>query len=387
MISFINWLLSSKVREARQMSGHARKILEEQRDQLNPQAIQAMEESIATLKTTFKTQRDAKTISSRMADLESTATKWLKPYPYASYRENVEVFLVAIAVAMGIRTFFLQPFKIPTGSMQPTLYGVTADNFIGDSNFKMPGMVEGWMSAIFQGASYYHVVAKNSGALSIIDSQPTRFIFNLTQKFRIGEDVYTVWWPPDNFFRHAGLVEGMMFQKGQDVIKMRAVSGDHLFVDRVSYNFRRPHRGDIVVFQTVGIRGQGMTDDQHYIKRLIGLPGESVQIGDDRHVVINGKRLDKTTPHFEKVYDEENWKDGGYLGHVNGRVRPLGMSYFEDASYTFKIPSNHYLVMGDNTLNSSDSRYWGSFPTTNVIGKSFFVYWPFNKRFGWWGHD
>ncbi len=387
MRSFINWLLSSKSRDARQMCGHARKILEEQRDQLNPQAVKAMEDSIRELRSKAITQRDAKLLQSGMAELETCATKWLKPYPYASYRENVEVFLVAIAVAMGIRTFFLQPFKIPTGSMQPTLYGVTADNYIGDPNFKIPGALAGWFSSIFQGASYYHVVAKDDGAFSLVDAQPTRFLFNISQKFRIGKDVYTVWWPPDNFFKHAGLADGMMFQKGQDVIKMRAVSGDHLFVDRLSYNFRRPHRGDIVVFQTVGIRGQGMTDDQHYIKRLVGLPGETVQIGDDRHLVIDGKRLDKTTLHFEKIYDEVNWKDGGYLGHANGRVRPLGMTYFEDSNFQYKIPPNQYLVMGDNTLNSSDSRYWGSFQTTNVIGKSFFVYWPFNSRFGWWGHD
>ena len=63
---------------------------------------------------------------SRWRILEKVANKWLKPYPNAAWRENVEVLLVALAVAMGIRTFFLQPFKIPTGSMQPTLYGVTS---------------------------------------------------------------------------------------------------------------------------------------------------------------------------------------------------------------------------------------------------------------------
>src|SRR5437879_11112883 len=62
----------------------------------------------------------------QMEEVEKVANKWLKPYPNAAWRENIEVLLVALAVAMGIRTFFLQPFKIPTGSMQPTLFGVTS---------------------------------------------------------------------------------------------------------------------------------------------------------------------------------------------------------------------------------------------------------------------
>src|SRR6202040_3286089 len=65
-------------------------------------------------------------LEKQMEKLEEVANKWLKPYPNAAWRENVEVLLVALTVAMGIRTFFLQPFKIPTGSMQPTLFGVTS---------------------------------------------------------------------------------------------------------------------------------------------------------------------------------------------------------------------------------------------------------------------
>ena len=71
-----------------------------------------------------------------MENLEKAANKWLKPYPNAAWRENVEVLLVALAVAMGIRTFFLQPFKIPTGSMQPTLYGVTSRNLIAGTRLQ-----------------------------------------------------------------------------------------------------------------------------------------------------------------------------------------------------------------------------------------------------------
>lgn len=387
MSAIVNWFLSRTVRQARQMCSHAQKIVDAQKDLLTPQAMEPVNRAIHDLRDATRGPLDAKAVEQKMVDLDKAASKWLKHYPFASYRENVEILLVAIAVAMGIRTFFLQPFKIPTGSMQPTLYGVTTKSFFDDPDFKVPSLPVRWWDFLSKGVTYHHVVANNDGAFSVIDYQPSRFLlFNLKQRFKIGDQVYTVWAPPENLWRHAGLAEGMVFKAGQDVIKMRAVSGDHLFVDRLTYNFRKPHRGDIVVFKTTGIRGPGMTDDQHYIKRLVGLSGESIQIGNDRHLIVDGKRLDASTPHFEKIYDEAHWNEDGYMGHVNGQYRPLGMTFFQDENFKFQVPPHQLLVMGDNTLNSSDSRYWGSFPEQNVIGKSFFVYWPFNSRFGCWGH-
>jgi signal peptidase I len=389
----LNWFLSSAVRQARQMCSHARKLVAAQRDLLSPQAIGAVEASITSLDQSTRGKLDVKVIEQRMTELEKVAVKWIKPYPNASYRENVEVLLVAIAVAMGIRTFILQPFKIPTGSMQPTLYGVTTLDL--GPNPQIPGFLKRMKDFVVSGISYYHVVAENDGVFSIVDQEPSRFLlFNLRQRFRIGDQVYSVWFPPEDLWKHAGLggrnypERHPEFKKGQDVLCLAAVAGDHLFVDRVTYNFRRPNRGDIVVFRTSNIRSSLIPDDQHYIKRLIGLPGETVQIGNDHHVVIDGKRLDSMTPHFAKVYDEAHWNAaGGYFGHVNASFRPLGMVFFQDETYKFPVPPRQYLVMGDNTLNSSDSRYWGSFPRENILGKSFFVYWPFNSRWGCWGHE
>ena len=123
-----------------------------------------------------------------------------------------------------------------------------------------------------------------------------------------------------------------------------------------------------------------MRQDQFYIKRLVALGGERVRIGDDRHVYINGEKLDATTPRFENVYRPDRMsvpaEPSEYSGHVNG------MEYFPNEEAVFEVPKDHYMVMGDNTLDSFDSRSWGPFPQQNVIGKSFFVYWPISKRFG-----
>src|SRR2546423_11566028 len=121
----IRWFISRTVRQAGQMHKHVHKLLSAQRDILSPQAIAAMEAAMLELKKTIASGASNQALLEQMANLEKAANKWLKHHPNAGLPENVEVLLVAIAVAMAIRTFFLQPFKIPTGSMQPTLYGIT----------------------------------------------------------------------------------------------------------------------------------------------------------------------------------------------------------------------------------------------------------------------
>ena len=158
----------------------------------------------------------------------------------------------------------------------------------------------------------------------------------------------------------------------------------------LTYNFRKAERGEIIVFETRGI--EGLPQDQFYIKRMVVKPRERVSIGDDRHLVINGLRLDASTPHFENVYGFNPATpphESQFSGHVNGSVAQQFGLYpglaplFPDAQTVFNNDGDAYMVMGDNTCNSSDSRTWGTLPARNVIGKSCFVYWPLTSRFGW----
>jgi signal peptidase I len=436
----LRWLKSKTVREACALRKHVQHLLSAQRDVLAPAALGAVTLAMNQLRNVIAAGENTGKIRIKMDELDFAANKWLKPYPHAMWRENVEVFLVAIAVAMAIRTFFLQPFKIPTGSMQPTLYGVTSvpdcsrifDQIIrgGVAQDKLqPQLNEqlklqqslvipaGWQrfKEWFEGVSYLHVVANNDGELQAVEP-PVRFlIFNLWQKLWIGGQSQFIWFPPDygesTLQKRAGLRtradfrEGQTCQKGRDLVKIKVSAGDHLFVDRLSYNFRKPQRGEIIVFATAGIpeerRGSfGIPGDQFYIKRLVGLGGETLSLAPDHevtvaspaggevvpvgHLVANGQPLSASTPRFENIYSYSGaspatrtlrYQENLYYGHA--------MIYELRPGREFQVATNHLFVMGDNTMNSLDSRFWGDFPADNVIGKSFFVYWPITSRFGW----
>jgi len=426
----IRWLLSKTIREAVAMRKHVHRWYCAQRDLLAPQAIGAVTLALNELQTAIDEAKPNKgRIRIKMEELEFAANKWLKPYPNATWRENVEVLLVAVAVAMGIRTFFIQPFKIPTGSMQPTLYGVTSTPdfapIFGEANagfddqakiqeeankqiqlqaaMKIPDIwhrIGDW----FHGITYVHFVAPTDGVMDQIEKPWPPAFFSILQRIEFAGTWYTIWFPPDygeEPLKYRAGLPGRIFRKGEDVIKLRVHAGDHLFVDRLTYNFRLPERGEIVVFDTHDITG--LPPDQQntfYIKRLVGLGGETLSIHQDYEVsdipqfgfgtkpvgnlVVDGKALSASTPHFENLYSFSNPPAGAkvlqyqpdhYYGHAMLQALAPGES--------FQVETNHYFVMGDNTFNSSDSRYWGDFSSDHVIGKAFFVYWPITKRFGW----
>ncbi|HXS68136.1 MAG TPA: signal peptidase I, partial [Candidatus Polarisedimenticolia bacterium] len=435
----INWLTSKTVREASTMCKHVKKLLQHQRDILSAKAVSEVETALKELEDATRGKIDNATLGNRMEKLEETANQWIKPYPHAGYRENIEVLLVALAVAMGIRTFFLQPFKIPTASMQPTLFGITSKNLRVDTDYQKPtgwGRVKDWLG----GGTYLTYKADEDGTFDGV-SKPLRFlIFNIKQTLWFNNKPHNFWFVPDtgggmplqyglpqtiaamfmnlpatkpdeppydseesDLEHRMGVRRGAQFHKGDTVMSVKIVSGDHLFIDRVSYNFRPPGRGDIVVFQTSGIpEGKRnlfhIPPDEFYIKRLVGLGGETLSIKQDYvvtgvptgegpadipvgHLVIDGHPLSASTPKFNHLYSFSNPKPGTQtipyqLDHYFGHAM---IGYLESGN-EYHVAPDDFFVMGDNTLNSLDSRYWGGFPQQKVLGKAFFVYWPINTR-------
>ncbi len=389
MIRFsFRWLVSRKIRMAVQMRHQVQKYLNAQRDLLGSEAVEHLEAAISESTRVINRGSIPKEVETGMNQLEEVANKWLKPYRNAGIRENVEVGIVAAAVVLGFRSFFFQPMAIPSGSAQPTFYGITEENLRGQPDSAVPTGIKKWYLSWVKGKKYYVSKAKASGVFEVVDREPVRlFPMVSKQRYKIGNEVHTVWFPPDSLWGRAQMRPGMRFNEGDDVIKLRVTSGDHLFVNRLIYNFKRPERGETIVFKSTGV--PGLTQHTHYIKRLVALGGETVSIGDDRHLRIDGAPLDASDPGFEFVYTFDGPPaDSIYSGHVNNFIgrksSPNNLAVlFPDENSRYTIRPNHYFTLGDNTMNSHDSRNWGDFPREKVIGKSFFVFWPISDRFGW----
>lgn len=389
------WLISRTVRRAAELRKQVWFILNSQRDLLSERAREEVQAALGRFDDAMAAARGGRpAVQEAMAALERSGSQWLQPYPSAGTRENIKEFLVSGVLILSLFSFFIQPMKIPSGSAQPTLYGNVVTDVTGEPEVTFPGRV-GRFIDWFRGVDYHRWVAADDGVLAV-GPVVTSLGFVKTQRFGVGTDTYTFFWPPDNLPQHVRAKAGQRYQKGDTVFRLRISSGDRLFVDRMTYNFRRPERGETIVFHTVGIdpklrvfRGPAvLVPDTHYIKRLVAMGGEHVRIGDDRQLVIDGKRLDRTSPGFERVYDFQGPpRDSVYSGHVNNRValEAVGRGFaplFPDGQAEFVVRPDHYLVFGDNTMNSWDGRGWGDFPREHVVGKARFVFWPFTSRWG-----
>lgn len=127
--------------------------------------------------------------------------------------------------------------------------------------------------------------------------------------------------------------------------------GDYLFVDELSYQLGIPNRGDVVIFR------EPIKQKEFYIKRVIGLPNETVEIKDNKVIIYN-------TQNPQGLVLTETYLDASQ--QTLGTMR-------------MKLDDNEYFVLGDNRLRSSDSRVWGALNKSLITGKAFIRLWPFSK--------
>ncbi|MBI2487829.1 MAG: signal peptidase I [Deltaproteobacteria bacterium] len=248
------------------------------------------------LNQTEKALRDGNSgeLVSKTDELEDAVRDHLSRFSKSKLRQNIEALLVAIALALLIRTFVVQPFKIPSGSMIPTL-------LVGD-----------------------HL---------------------LVSKFAYGTKI-----PFTDKFILPGI----------DDIKP----------------------GDVIVFIYPDYENDPSKKGVHYIKRVIGLPGDNVDIR-GRNLYINGEEvpLDFLGDFYDErsgvAYDEY---EENLFGKKHSVIYEKGREVTQRGNHipVQEVPEGHVFVMGDNRDNSQDSRFWGYVPIGNIEGKAFLIHWSWN---------
>jgi signal peptidase I len=250
-------------------------------------------------------------------------------------REWIDALVIAFVLAMFIRTFVVELFKIPSGSMSPTLLGdLVAEGAAVNSD----------------GDSFWYLLIKDRHSDNV----------QVFRRENAGHYTY------EGRRWYGGLTTSQ-----RDLISNYLHVEEHrIFVNKFAYWFKPPDRGDIVVFRVpFELEGSFYSRNGHdfrvdaynrdravYVKRAIGLSDELVEIGNDRRLYVNEQIVED--PQIFQV---------------------LRYTIPETREYSVVVPERSVLLFGDNADASSDSRYWGPVPYENLRGKAFFRYWPIRK--------
>ncbi|MBO5958849.1 MAG: hypothetical protein J6Q65_01880, partial [Lentisphaeria bacterium] len=282
-MNLIEWYKARKKKKAqRDLAETIRSAIHHDRDLLSAEQIGKMEDLIRKLDDPSADPEQVEKKFSSIAGRDTAAHMICAV---------LDVLIVALSVAFGIRALFLQPFQIPTGSMQPTLFGV------------------------------HYIDRADAGAHL---SGPAKMYLDLFGK-KVTDPRGT---------------EAMRYLKpGEVVCDGWITSGDHLFVDRVSLHFKDFERGEIFIFTTDGIPYNGQPlDGFFYIKRIAGLPGDTLKIiGNVLFIRPTGepdfKPVYEVAPRMKRLYSGK----GGYHGHLPDGCLTEGVEY--------TVPADHYFAL------------------------------------------
>jgi signal peptidase I len=291
--------------------------------------------------------------------------------------------------------------------MQPTLNGIVGTPLKKED---WPSFPQRMLEKVLRGRSYVYEVTDRDRRLAVtpqgaLDIRDTQFLHFFSRSILNFSDSPPIRLPaPSNPISEIGLRDALgkairnngLIPKGTVLCEGTVDSGDLVLVNKFSYHFRKPTRGEVFVFDTIGIAGiQQRSGDQgagsHYIKRLCGVPGDKLSIRTP-NLYVNGKIADE--PGIQRVIRGE----GPYsLNHGyspaspneplhHGKKLPQYLAS-ETATLTLAADTRpgmrEYAALGDNTGNSLDSRYWGTVKEFNLVGPALFSLWPITT--GHWG--
>jgi signal peptidase I len=400
----------------------ADKVWHYRRDVLGTGELAELEARTASLRAEVKARAGAEKLQLGIEHLEENLRRTGGAiYPKTTIGDNVEFFLVAALVILGLRTYVVQPFKIPTNSMWPTYNGMTPEAFtrradepgwfaqaarfvsFGAQTVRVDAPVGGEVLIPVAGSAggrltlpFREVAGRTWLVLPTTLKEYTLLVGDRSVTVRVPQDFDFEWAVRDCFFpnerpshepggvdlarvlaRQGGtepsrvrfLRTGRNVKAGQRVMAFDILTGDQLFVDRMSYHFIPPAVGSGFVFRTGNIEGLARSyGDQYYIKRLVGVPGDTLE--------IKGFALQRNGAPITgaAVFAGNARQEGNHVGYrYEGLLRP---------GTQVKVGAGEYFALGDNSANSLDGRYWGTVPARDVVGRPILVYFPFTRHWG-----
>ena len=421
-------------KEAQAVLEGAEKVVLYRQDILPADVVENIKRLEAQLKATFK----AKAFNPEKLEEDTNALKEVlvehggKIFPVTMLGDWVEMLVMAAIVAGGIRSFFLQPFKIPTNSMWPTYNGMTS--VVRAPSDEAPTITDRVIGKITDWSSTYVIQAQESGLVKLpleflgYDGSVKRYRLRHRapgaeyQEIYIGKHAQAISVPQDfnlegvllrTFYPHYAelplrrqdnerwekvieqaqlnnLIEEtangpmlktpMIVQAGENLLNFDILTGDMLFVDRVSSHFVNPSRGDTFVFRTHNIPGlavQGVPSQNYYVKRLAGTPGDKLRIDSDGKLFVNGSEVTSPEPMVLNSQTAISRNYYGYLADVGN------FAYAIPLTKEYQVTAGHYYALGDNSSNSFDSRGWGEVPEKDLVGRPLIILHPFSARWGW----
>lgn len=412
---FVGWLTSmfsveGKMRaNAKNWLELAEKVYHYRRDVISEVLAAELQSQISNLRKMLKERTNAAKLKLGIEELEGVMRRTGgKIYPKSTVQEYVEFFLVAAIVVLGVRTYFVQPFKIPTNSMWPTYNGMTPQVYKDPA--QAPGLVAQLGRVLLYGAQHVEVKAPVSGSVSLqirinsygtLHCEPNKpgrkwlvvpdtvkeyllYVGDREVRVTVPQDFDFDWAIRDTFgvtreqlaqmerqsnqgdYNYKWVTLARKVEAGQMLLCFDIMNGDQLFVDRISYHFVPPKSGDGFVFRTGHISGIG--SDQYYIKRLVGTPGDKIEIRDPI-LYRNGQPITGAD-----AFQKNGRREAPYGGYRN-----IGLL---ESGSVVEVPKDGFLALGDNSANSADSRYWGFVPRKDVVGRPLFIYYPFTKHWG-----
>lgn len=287
------WSRDTKVKNrAKQILSQTKSLLNKNSSKLSPESVAVVNRKINGLEEAVL-GGNTEDIIRKTDELEGASGDYLSKFAKSKLRQNVEALIFAVALALLIRTFVFQPFKIPSGSMIPTL-------LVGD-----------------------HL---------------------LVNKFIYGTKIP--------------------------------------LTDKIIFPVENIKRGDVIVFTYPNTEHDPSKNGIYYIKRVVGLPGDRIDI-EGRELYVNGGKVpldfigtyvDKRNGEQFDEYDEDLFGDNHLTIFRKGKESTNRGNFIPVSG----VPEGHVFVMGDNRDNSQDSRFWGFVPIENIAGKAFLIHWSWD---------